>query len=126
MTNPNFDDDDEKPLDPVMEKLRRKMVRLLFVSSAAIVVALMAVLGALVYKANKASSRNAPIATEEALRMPMGRLMPSLPSGFKIATVQIDRNRLLIYGALATGEHQAFIFDVVSGEMISQVNLWAH
>ncbi|HWD12368.1 hypothetical protein P8H26_09700 [Pseudochrobactrum sp. sp1633] len=44
----------EPPLDPAMERVRRKMVRLLAVSIAIMVIGLMAVLAAVVYKINKA------------------------------------------------------------------------
>ena len=37
MTNPNFADEDDKPLDPAMERLRRRMVRLLVISSSVII-----------------------------------------------------------------------------------------
>ena len=54
MTKVNDDDLDEKPLDPEMEKVRRKMVRLLAVSIGVMFIGLMAVLGAIVYKIHAA------------------------------------------------------------------------
>ena len=50
MSKINDDDLDEKPLDPEMEKVRRKMVRLLAVSIGIMFIGLVTVLGALVYK----------------------------------------------------------------------------
>jgi hypothetical protein len=50
MSKINDDDLDEKPLDPEMEKVRRKMVRLLAVSIGVMFIGLMTVLGAIVYK----------------------------------------------------------------------------
>jgi hypothetical protein len=50
MSQVNQDDLEEKPLDPDMEKVRRKMVRLLAVSIGIMFIGLMAVLGAIVYK----------------------------------------------------------------------------
>ena len=50
MSKINEDDLDEKPLDPEMEKVRRKMVRLLAVSIGIMFIGLMTVLGAIVYK----------------------------------------------------------------------------
>ena len=43
-------EEDEKPLDPAMENVRKKMVRLLAISLGVMMVGLMAVLGAIVYK----------------------------------------------------------------------------
>jgi hypothetical protein len=50
MSQVNEDDLEEKPLDPEMEKVRRKMVRLLAVSIGIMFIGLMTVLGAIVYK----------------------------------------------------------------------------
>lgn len=44
----------EPQLDPAMERVRRKMIRLLAVSVGVMLIGLMAVLGAVVYKINKA------------------------------------------------------------------------
>ncbi len=44
------DDQEEKPLDPAMESVRRKMIRLQIVSGVIMFVSLMAVFGAVVYK----------------------------------------------------------------------------
>ncbi len=44
----------EPQIDPAMERVRRKMVRLLIISIAIMVIGLMAVLAAVVYKINKA------------------------------------------------------------------------
>lgn len=48
---PNYQ---EPPIDPAMERVRRKMVRLLAVSIAIMVIGLMAVLAAVIYKINQA------------------------------------------------------------------------
>lgn len=45
----------EPQIDPAMERVRRKMVRLLIISIAIMVIGLMAVLAAIVYKINKSS-----------------------------------------------------------------------
>ena len=54
MANINPDlDGEEQPLDPAMERVRRKMIRLLAVSIGIMVIGLMAVLAAIVYKINQ-------------------------------------------------------------------------
>ncbi len=47
MTAIEPDDQDDKPLDPAMENVRRKMVKLQLVSAGVMLVMLMAVLGRL-------------------------------------------------------------------------------
>jgi hypothetical protein len=46
-------EEDEKPLDPAMERVRQKMVRLLAISLGVMMIGLMAVLGAIVYKMSR-------------------------------------------------------------------------
>ncbi|WP_343312715.1 hypothetical protein AAIB41_07645 [Brucella sp. BE17] len=48
------DQPSEPPLDPAMERVRRKMIRLLAVSIGVMLIGLMAVLVAVVYKINRA------------------------------------------------------------------------
>ena len=51
MIRPAFDDEEEKPLDPAVEKVRKKLVRFVAINLGLLFVALMAVVGAIVYKA---------------------------------------------------------------------------
>ena len=44
------DNDDEKPLDPAAERVRRKLVRFMAINLGILFLALMAVVAALVYK----------------------------------------------------------------------------
>ncbi len=66
MSKIDHDEQDEKPLDPVLERVRRKMIRLQLVSAGVMVVALMAVLIAIVYKGHRA---NEPRAGQPSPRM---------------------------------------------------------
>ena len=44
--------DEDKPLDPMVENVRRRMMRLMVVSIGIMMIGLMAVLGSIVYKYN--------------------------------------------------------------------------
>ena len=62
-----IDEQEEKPLDPVMENVRRKMVRLQLISGGIMLVMFMAVLAAIVYKltadeGNTQTAASAPLA----------------------------------------------------------------
>jgi hypothetical protein len=50
MARPTIDDNEEKPLDPAVEKVRRKLVRFVAINLGLLFLALMAVLAAVVYK----------------------------------------------------------------------------
>ena len=79
----------EPPLDPAMEKVRRKMIRLLAVSIGVMLIGLMAVLVAVVYKINRA-----PDATEtEAARSDIpgqAAIAPPQPEPVKLIESQIE------------------------------------
>ena len=65
MSNIENDDQEDKPLDPVMENVRRKMMRLQLVSGGIMLLMFMAVLAAIVYKINTRESK--PEATVSAV-----------------------------------------------------------
>jgi len=120
MTNPNFPDDEEKPLDPAMEKIRRKMVRLLVVSSSVIVLGLMAVLGSIVYKTNKNSAATSltptgPIAASQTV---------ALPKGFVLESTTIDGNRMWFMGT-TEGKHLVIVHDIGTGKTLTEITVVA-
>ena len=61
MARPIAEEEDEKPLDPAAENVRRKLVRFMIINLGLLFLALMVVIGELVYKA-----RNAPVAGSPA------------------------------------------------------------
>ena len=115
---------DDEPLDPVMENVRRKMVRLQIVSSGIIIVSLMAVLFAVVYKV-----KNRP--EPEKLAAPAGFAVPAdqplsaraaLPQGFEIQSVSSSGSQILFWGSLK-GERKALIFDLSVGRIVADVTV---
>ena len=56
MARPALDDEKEKPLDPAVEKVRRKLVRFVAINLGLLFIALMAVVAALVYKSRTGSA----------------------------------------------------------------------
>jgi len=123
MTNPNFPEE-EKPLDPTMEKVRRKMVRLLLVSSSTIVLALMAVLGSIVYKANRNSSAQGVQAAPGAgLGAPLPTQTVQLPKGFVYEATTVDGNRIWFSGTDATGRRVMIVHDITTGKTVSDITV---
>ncbi len=53
MTNPVFDDEAEKPLDPAAERLQRKLRRLLLVSGLIMMLGVLAVFSVIIYRVVK-------------------------------------------------------------------------
>lgn len=79
--------DDETPLDAATERLRRKMVRLLAISVATMMLGVMAVLGAVVYKLNQDAAVPDPSAPPVEI---------ALPQGASIADIALDGDEALL------------------------------
>ncbi|MBB4063194.1 hypothetical protein [Gellertiella hungarica] len=125
MSHVEDDEQEDKPLDPVMEKVRRKMVRLQLVSAGIMVVMLMAVLGAIVYKLTRPDPRAAAVAVAGA-GIPVGetvKAVASLPAGFAVRSVSLSGGQLLIHGNTADAQQQALVFDIASGRIVAEITL---
>lgn len=129
MGNPmqNHDDDniDEKPLDPVMEKVRRKMVRLLGVSLGVMFIGVMAVLAAVVYKIRSGDDAEVPL---EKVQMMSAvnfaeKMDVILPLGFKVDGFNLDGARGAIHGKGSDGISRILLVDLTNGEVISTLTL---
>jgi len=119
MTNPNFPDDEDKPLDPTLEKIRRKMVRLLVISGSVIVLGLMAVVVAIVQKTGRNSSATAPqIAADN---IPTAQSV-ALPKGFTLESTTVDGNRIWFMGE-AGGRHVILVHDIATGKTLTEITV---
>ena len=126
MTKVNDDDLDEKPLDPELEKVRRKMVRLLAVSIGVMFIGLMAVLGAIVYKFTQhdaAPAANALVAGS-SMEVPSDaplEAVAALPAGFTVESVTLDGARVGFFGRAADGSRRLIIHDISLGRAVADV-----
>jgi hypothetical protein len=127
MTNPNFADDEEKPLDPAMEKIRRKMVRLLVISSSVIIIGLMAVVFSIVYKIdrNKPDQSRLPATTTAAAPdiVPAAQQSITLPEGFVLESSSLSGNRILMFGADPEGRQRMFVYDIGTGKQVTEIEV---
>ncbi len=104
-------------MDPVMEKLRRKMVRLLAISIAVLFVGLIAVLSAVVYRTGGGEGRGGADAPtlEATIPVPAGARVVSVTAG------EGDRAFLLI--ETATGGQQLLVVEAGTGRVVSRLSL---
>ncbi|EJK78139.1 hypothetical protein [Rhizobium sp. AP16] len=123
MTNLEPDDQEEKPLDPALESVRRKMVRLQIVSAAVMVVSLMAVFGAVVYKTMRAPVKPASAAASNIPSDAPVSVTAALPQGFTVQSTALSGNQVLFYGTLASGQRQAVVFDYGIGRIVATISL---
>ncbi|EFL88697.1 hypothetical protein [Ahrensia sp. R2A130] len=80
----HHDNKDDEPLDPKVEIIRQKLVRLLMVSGGIMLLGFLAVFGAIVYKINSASDVAIAIAPDEArtIAVPQGsQWLGTAPAG---------------------------------------------
>jgi uncharacterized protein DUF6476 len=125
MTRPMTDDLEEKPLDPNMEKVRRKMVRLLAVSIGIMFVGVMAVLAAIVYKFTRPSD-DAPtppaVTTSAPTNTPLVDRI-DLPPGFEVISMSVDGERLAFFGTANGGARQVLVYDASSGARLGTIEV---
>lgn len=117
----------EKPLDPAMEKVRRKMVRLLVISIGVMMAGLMAVLYTLV---NKISERPikavTPVVSEAGFAsIPAKEItgMIALPIGAQINNQSLSGSRVLMDITHTDGKRQTVIYDIAEQRIIARFDV---
>ena len=126
MSHIETDDQEDKPLDPVMENVRRKMMRLQLVSGGIMLLMFMAVLAAIVYKINTRDGKpQAPVSASGAV-VPSDapvKATATLPDGFAVSAVSPAGGQILFYGVMADGARKAFLFDIVAGRIVAEIDV---
>lgn len=126
MTSPVLDDDaEEKPLDPAVERVRRRLVRFVAINLGLLFLALMAVVVAIVYRAGR--SEPAPeAAMTSPLAPPTGEMLTGeipLPGGSRLLGKNLEETRLLLDVELAGGGRALFLYDLAERRMIGRYDL---
>ncbi|WEX89283.1 hypothetical protein PZN02_001844 [Sinorhizobium garamanticum] len=119
------DEQEEKPLDPAMENVRRKMVRLQLVSAGVMLVMLMAVLGTIVYKLTRTNdgAEAAPMAAVNVPGDAPVSAIAALPAGFSVSNVALSGSQVLFYGSLPGAEPRAIVFDIPAGRIVADITI---
>ncbi|TKT75342.1 hypothetical protein [Aquamicrobium sp. LC103] len=123
MAGPALDDEEqEKPLDPAVENVRRKLIRFMVINLGVLFIALMAVVAAIVYRT---ATRETPSA-EAASQVPSPAESPAaageiaLPAGARILGQALSGNRLSLQVELASGRQAIFIYDTVERRILGR------
>nr|WP_306268155.1 hypothetical protein [Pararhizobium sp. IMCC3301] len=94
--NDSFDSDDEKPLDPAVERVQRKLRRLLMGSSLIMLLGFVAVMGALYYRITQTSESNDADRAEISTALPDVAASLALPSDLGVLIdVSLSRGQLV-------------------------------
>jgi hypothetical protein len=113
-------EEEEKPLDPAMEKVRRKMIRLLGVSIGVMMAGLMAVLFAIVYKMNSGGEKAPVTASMPSTGVIAGVGEIVLPAGAYMNSQSLSGDRLSLDVTLKGGAREIQIFDMTSGKIVAR------
>lgn len=116
MAAPSDDDPEDKPLDPAVERVRRKIVRFMAINLGLLFVALMAVAAAIVYQAGGGDGTAGPSALD-------GRI--ALPQGSRIVSQALSGDRLSLEVALEGGGHAIFVYDLAAARLIGRYDIEA-
>lgn len=121
---PTIDDDADKPLDPAVEKVRRKLLRFAVINIGLLFVALMAVLAAIVYKTGNdakvaEAGMSVPSSVEDAFVS--GDIV--LPAGAKVLSHSLSGNRLSLDVELADGSRAIFLYDLRERRLVGRLGL---
>ena len=109
------DEIEEKPLDPAVERLRKKLVRFVAINLGLLFAALMAVVAAIVYKSGHAPApADGPAVAEIAL--PAGARM--IGHGFSDGQFSIDAE-------LADGSRVIIVYDVAGKKIVGRYTVTA-
>ena len=118
---------DEQPLDPEVEKVRRKMVRLLAVSIGIMFIGVMAVLVAIVYRISETDEAEVAMPSSGDTIFPaegaVATAEATLPAGFTVSTVSLDGSRILFFGMSGEGASMAYVFDIVEDRIVAEISI---
>lgn len=114
MTRPIADDAlEDKPLDPAVERVRRKLMRFAVVNLLILFVALAAVVGALIWRTgSRDRAEPSPGALVEA---PL-----ALPQGAQVLSHAVGEGEVSLLARLPDGRDALFVFDRANGAPIAR------
>ncbi|MEM8651520.1 MAG: hypothetical protein AAGF54_13385 [Pseudomonadota bacterium] len=123
-------DEEEAPLDPVMERVRKKMIRLLVISMGTIFISLMVVVYTIVYKINtlpedaeEEASNSSQIQASFNAADFQETIELNAPVGAELTSSQLEGNLLVLQFRLPNSQTEVRIINLLSGEVVSTVSI---
>lgn len=119
------DDDREKPLDPAVERVRRKLIRFMAINLGLLFLALMAVAVAIVYRAGRNEEPPAP-AVPELPAPPQGQMLYgeiALPQDARVLGHTLAGSRIGLDVMLADGKRAIFVYDTAAGRIVGRFDI---
>ncbi|WP_274627562.1 fimbrial protein [Arvimicrobium flavum] len=124
MSGPVIDDNQEKPLDPATERVRRKLVRFVAINLGLLFAAVIVVMGAVVYKSMKESAPP-PVAASD-VAVPTGEMIEatiSVPAGARIVSQSLFGNRVSLELELPNAAREILVYDFGERRIIARLHV---
>ena len=111
-----------KTLDPAAEKVRRKMLRFMFINLGILFLALMAVMIALVYKSfGPAPGSNTTAKVPPSAEMIAGSIL--LPPSSEVISQSLDGNRMALHIRRNGGGESILLYDLTERRVIGNFEI---
>ena len=117
-----YDPEDEEPLDPAAERLRRKMARLVLVSGGIMMLGLIAVFAAIVYKLGVLGPDGASRGAGASFAAGTVEAAIRLPVGARLVAADLDGDRALLT-IEAEGGSALLLVDLRNGGVLGRYAL---
>jgi hypothetical protein len=128
MTVPQENEEQDKPLDPAVENVRRKLVRFIIINLSILFIALMAVVAALVYRATRVpTSPTPPVVSDLPLLQGSDTLeaVIPLPKDARIVSQSLSGRILSLQVELADGQQSIFLYDIAAARIVGRLAISA-
>jgi hypothetical protein len=113
------DEEDDAPLSPAAERLRRKLVRLLIVSGGIMALGLIAVFAAIVYKLGEGSRG----ASNRLSAASLVEVDLAIPPGNRVVATALDGERALLTLEGPKGRSELLLIDLASGAVVGRYTI---
>lgn len=130
MAKPILDTDkDKEPIDPAVERVRRKLMRFVVINLGLLFIALMAVVLAVVYK-SRGPATESPRSQAPEIQLPAGnetlQADISLPAGARLLSQSLSGNHVSLLTELSDGSHMILVFDISKGRVVGRFTVKNH
>lgn len=119
--------DEEKPLDPEMEKVRKKLVKFSSVFMGLNMVAIMAVLGAVLYKIGVFGDDSEDAASSSITAVvpvePGFEKVIDLPDGTRVLSASEQNGRVMLNLRFSDGASAIWFYDIASGQISGKLSI---
>jgi hypothetical protein len=109
-------DDEEKPLDPAAERVRRKLVRFMAINLGLLFTAVIVVLAAIVYRSSTQGPATSGRLAEAEIALPAGARM--IGHGYSDGRISLDVE-------LADGSRAIFLYDTAAQKIVGRYTVTA-